>query len=412
MKNDNQSRTVYIKSKGFLSVKRQNLFRSFASDRDFNLLLAAGFITGIAGGIHVAIFNNFLNDVYHLSETARGFVEIPRELPGVLMIAIFAGLSFLGSTRLASLSMILSAIGMLGLGVFSPDFSMMIVWMVVLNLGIHIFMPLVPGMGMHLSDQQNYGIRLARYNAYNLAATIVGYLIVWLGFEYLGILYAEAFTIAAVCFFIGGILLMYMKPQQTDAKLRRFVFKKKFMLFYLLSMANGARKQIFLTFAPWVLIRIYGIDTPTFAIYGFIVAALSIGTRTIVGKAIDRLGERIVLTAEAILLIVLCIGYAFSGDIFPATVALVITAGCYIVDNSLSAVEMARSTYVKKISDDPSEVIPTLSTGVSLDHVVSMFIPVCGGLLWAAIGYQVVFICASLIAVFNLILSLLIRTKE
>jgi hypothetical protein len=104
-------------------------------------------------------------------------------------------------------------------------------------------------------------------------------------------------------------------------------------------------------------------------------------------------------------------GYAFSGELFPVPVALAITAGCYVADNSLAAVEMARSTYVKKISGDPSEVIPTLSLGVSLDHVVSMIIPFFGGLLWAALGYQMVFICASLIAVINLILSLRIRIE-
>jgi predicted MFS family arabinose efflux permease len=400
------------RANGFLTRQRQGFIRAFLTDRDFNLLLAAGFISGIAGGINISIFNNYLNDVYHLTETARGIVEFPRELPGALMIFIFAGLAFLGSTRLASLSMLFSSLGMLGLGLLSPDFSVMLIWMVVLNLGTHIFMPLVPGMGMHLSEEGQYGMRLGRYNAYNLAATIIGYLIVWLGFKYLGITYTSAFVIAAFCYLAAGVLLINMKPQQTDAARRRFVFKKKFMLYYLLSIVNGARKQIFLTFAPWVLIKVYHLDVPTFAILGFVVAGLSIGTRTIVGKAIDKLGERVVLSAEAILLIVICMGYAFSGDLFPASVALIVTAACYIIDNSLAAVEMARSTYVKKISDDPNEVIPTLSTGISLDHVVAMLIPLGGGLLWTALGYEALFLCAALIAVINLILSFRIKVKK
>lgn len=402
-----------LKTKGLLCARRQKIINGLLSDRDFNLLLAVGFISGIAGGINVSVFNNFLHDVYHLSDTARGVVEFPRELPGALMIFIFAGLAFMGSTRLASLSMVFSALGMLGLGVMAPDFPLMLVFMVVLNLGTHIFMPLVPGMGMHLSEENCYGVRLGRYNAYNLAATIIGYLIIWLGFEHLGLSYSASFLIAAGCYFVSAVLLLYMRPQKTssDVKQRRFVFRKKFLLFYLMSIANGARKQIFLTFAPWVLIRVYDVHTATFAVYGFVVAALSIGTRTIVGRAIDRLGERVVLSAEAILLIVLCMGYAFSGALFPASVALIVTAGCYIVDNSLNAVEMARSTYVKKISDDPDEVIPTLSTGVSLDHVVSMSIPILGGIIWATIGYQAVFVCASGIAVINLILSTRIRAR-
>lgn len=394
--------------KRILLSPKQRVTNAFLSDREFSLMLAAGLISGIAGGINTSIFNNFLNDVYHLSEMQRGLVEFPRELPGALMIFLFAGLSFLGSTRLAALSMALSSLGMIGLGLLSPSFPVMLVWMVVLNAGIHIFMPLVPGMGMELSQPGNYGVRLGRYNAYNLAATIIGYAVVWLGFEYLGVTYASAFTIAAVCYLAAAMLLMRMKPQP-KVKKQRFVFKKKYLLFYALSVVNGARKQIFLTFAPWVLIKIYGVDTPTFALYGFIVAAVSIGTRTIIGKAIDKLGEKAVLSAEAVLLVVLCMGYAFSADLFPVSIALAVTAACYVADNSLAAVEMARSTYVKKISQDPADVLPTLSTGISLDHIVSMTIPVFGGLIWVALGYQLVFVCASAIAIINLLLSLRIR---
>jgi hypothetical protein len=82
-----------------------------------------------------------------------------------------------------------------------------------------------------------------------------------------------------------------------------------------------------------------------------------------------------------------------------------VTAGCYIIDNSLSAVEMARSTYVRKLADDPDEVLPTLSTGTSFDHVISMTIPTLGGILWAATSYKMVFIAASFIAAANLLLS-------
>ncbi len=293
--NENKKNSKLI---SFLAYPRQALIGSFAGDREFSLMLAAAFVAGIASGINTSIFSNFLNDVYHLSEVQRGIVEFPRELPGALMILIFAALSFLGSTCLAALSMALASLGMLGLGFFSPGFSVMLAWMVVLNLGTHIFMPLVPGIGMELSQRENYGIRLARINAYSLAATIIGYFIVWLGFEYLVMSYAAAFTAAAIFYFAAAVLLTNMRPMQIQR--RRFIVRKKYMLFYALSVVNGARKQIFLTFAPWVLISIYGVDAPTFALYGFIVAAVSIGTRTIVGRAIDTLGERFVLSVEAV----------------------------------------------------------------------------------------------------------------
>lgn len=383
-----------------------NLLFSLKSDRNFNLLLATGFFAGISSGITSTTFNNFLNDVYHLSEASRGIVEFPRELPGALLIFVFAAFSFMSDVRLASLGMVFASLGMFGLGLLSPGFAPMLIWMVVLNLGTHIGMPLAPSIGMSLSKTEEYGMRLGRYNAYCLAATIIGYIIVLVGFNYLKISYTAAFIIAGFGYLLAAVTYLFMhKPMVKAKKKPRFVFRKKYTIFYMQSITNGARKQIFLTFAPWVLIKIYHLDTPMFAILGFVVAFASIGTRTIVGRAIDRLGERVVLSTEAILLIILCMGYAFSADIFPVYIAVIISAGCYVIDNSLSAVEMARSTYVRKLADDPDEVLPTLSTGTSFDHVVAMTIPALGGILWAATSYKMVFIAASFIAVANLFLS-------
>jgi MFS family permease len=292
--------------------------RFLKNDRNFNLLLATGFFAGISTGITSTTFNNFLNDVYHLSEASRGVVELPRELPGALLVLIFAAFSFMSDVRLASLGMAFASLGMFGLGLLSPGFAPMLIWMVVLNLGTHIGMPLAPSIGMSLSKPEEYGMRLGRYNSYCLAATIIGYIIVLVGFNYLKISYTAAFIIAGFCYLAAAVTYLFMQKAPAKAKKKpRFVFRKKYTVFYMQSITNGARKQIFLTFAPWVLIKIYHLNTPTFAVLGFVIAFVSIGTRTIIGRAIDKLGERIVLSTEAILLIILCMGYAFSADIFP-----------------------------------------------------------------------------------------------
>ncbi len=111
------------------------------------------------------------------------------------------------------------------------------------------------------------------------------------------------------------------------------------------------------------------------------------------------------------MLFAICLGYAFSADIFPVGIAAVIIAGCYVIDNSMAAVEMARSTYLRKIAVDLADVTPTLSTGVSLQHIASMVIPVFGGLLWSAFGYQAVFMGAAVIAFLNFILSRRIKIE-
>jgi len=382
---------------------------SFKADRAFTLFLIVGALSGIANGIHSTTFNNFLSEIYHLSAAERGIVEFPREMPGVLIMFVLGVLSFMGNIRMAALGMLFAALGMVGLGLFSPTYASMLVWMMVLSLGTHIFIPLAPAIGMDLSEKSQYGIRLGRYNAYNLAATILGYGIVWLGFRYLNFNYTSAFVLAALFFVASAVVLGMMKPDKPQKKKMQFVFRKKYMLFYALSIVNGARKQIFMTFAPWVLIQVFNVDTPTFAVLGFVVSVVSILTRTIVGNGIDKLGERFILCIEAVILIVICMGYAFAENLFPVHIAVIIIAACYIIDNSLTAVGMARSTYVKKIAVQPEDVTPTLSAGTSFDHVVAMSIPYFGGLVWASLGYQYVFLCAAAIAVINLLLSLRVK---
>jgi predicted MFS family arabinose efflux permease len=392
-----------------LSGKISDFVKHFKTDRDFNLFLIVGIFAGIASGINSTVFNNFLNDVFKITAQGRGIVEFPRELPGMLIVIVLGLLSFLGDIRTGIVGMILASLGMLGLGKFSPTFATMLIWLMILSLGTHIFMPISSGIGMSLSQKEKYGVRLGQYNAFSLAATIIGYAIVWSGFKYLGLTYRGAFLIASVSYIIAAFFLGLMNPKKPEVKKLRFVFRKKYTLYYCLSIVNGARKQIFLTFAPWVLIQIYHLTPPVFAVLGLIISIVSILTRTLVGNAIDNRGERFVLSLEAVLLIILCMGYTFAADIAPTSIAVIIIAGCYIIDNSLGAVEMARSTYVKKIALYPEDVTPTLSAGTSFDHVIAMSVPFLGGILWVAVGYKYVFIVAAFIALLNFFMSLKIK---
>ncbi|SMC82540.1 MFS transporter [Papillibacter cinnamivorans] len=394
--------------KQFLAGRAARVKTSFREDRDFSLYVLAGVFIGAATGIYTTVFNNYLSDIFMLTAEARGVVEFPRELPGTLVVLVLGALAFLGDVRMAALAMVASALGLVGLGLFSPSFGVMLVWLMIYSMGLHMYLPLNPTIGMSLSQKESYGVRLGLYSAYALIATIIGYGVVWVGFRLLGLTYSGAFVIAGILFACAFFVFRMMKRTPPAARKVKLVFRKKYSLYYALSLVNGARKQIFLTFAPWVLIQVYGLDPPIFAILGVIIALVSIGTRTIVGRAIDERGERFVLSVEAVILIVICFGYTFSEDLLPRAIALAIVSACYILDSSMSVVEMARSTYVKKIAICPEDVTPTLSAGVSLDHVVAMTVPTLGGLLWAATGahgYKYIFMADAVFATLNLLLS-------
>lgn len=385
---------------------------NFHIERDFNLFLLAGLFSGIGAGINGSIFNNYLSDIFKLSEDIRGFLEVPREAPGFFIMVILAALSFLGDVRIAVLGMAAAGLGMLGLGMLSPTFALMIIWMMMYSLGTHMVMPVSPSIGMSLSNQESFGARLGTVSAFSLSGSIIAYVYIFLGFNFMHMTYQIAFVTGTVFYVSAAFAVGMMKKGSPEVRKVRFVFRKRYSLFYILAVISGARNQIFLTFAPWVLIKVFDVKPQMFAILGIVVAIISIGTRKLIGNLIDKRGERFVLTFEAVLLFAICLGYAFSDRIFSAGVAVVIIAGCYVIDNSMSAVEMARSTYVRKIAVDLTDVTPTLSTGVSLQHIASMVIPIFGGLLWLEVGYQAVFMAAAVIAFLNLVLSRRIKIES
>jgi Major Facilitator Superfamily. len=381
------------------------LHARFQIDRDYNLFLLAGLFSGIGAGINTSIFNNYLSDIFRLSEDVRGFLEVPREAPGFFIIFILALLSSFGDVRIAMLGMAAAGLGMLGLGVLSPTFALMIIWMMMYSLGTHMVMPVTPSIGMNLSSQEAYGSRLGTISAFSLFGSIIAYVYILLGFHFMHMSYQTAFVTGTVFYVFAAFAVGLMKKGEPQIRKVRFVFRRRYSLYYVLAVISGARNQIFMTFAPWVLIKVFDVKPQMFAVLGMVVALISIGSRKLIGKLIDSRGERFVLTLEAVLLFIICLGYAFSDRIFTAGIAVIVIAGCYVIDNSMSAVEMARSTYVRKIAIDLSDVTPTLSAGVSLQHIASMVIPIFGGLLWLKLGYEAVFMAAAVIAFLNLILS-------
>lgn len=164
--------------------------------------------------------------------------------------------------------------------------------------------------------------------------------------------------------------------------------------------------------APWVIVTIFNKPTQTLATLYTIGGIIGILFQPLLGKTIDKLGERFVLTTEAVALVFVCLGYGFSRSIFPENTAFLITCVCYLLDQMLFSVSMARSTYMKKIALDPADIQPALSAAVSVDHVFSISIALLGGVIWNQFGFQYVFLLGMVIAFSNFFVARLIRLPK
>jgi len=377
--------------------------------KDFILFLLASAVIGITQSIDTSFFNNFLNDNYQLSISQRTFLEIPREFPGFAVVFVTGLLFAFGDVRTAAVANLLGGLGALGLAFWSPEYLPMIGWLTIYSMGQHLFMPMSNSIGMNLATDGQMGKRLGQINSVNTAVFLVTSLATAFLFRFIKIDYHLAFSISAGAFFLSAVLILLMKPQSGKRAGKRFVLRKEYKVFYGLSILYGARKQIFITFGPWVLIKVFGQGVATFAILSFIIAGLGIVFKPFIGYLIDSFGERFVLAGEAVSLIFICLGYAFTQGLFEniglGRIALYVICALFVLDQMLASVSMARATYVKKIALNPEDVSPTLSMGITLDHIVSMFVPFLGGFIWTILGYEYVFVVGAVIATLNLLLT-------
>jgi predicted MFS family arabinose efflux permease len=383
------------------------------ASKDLKRALLATLFFGAASGIFTATLNNYLAEVHHLGAEARGWLELPRELPGFLIMFV-AGimLTVFRETQMAAVAMLLTAIGAVGLGYLAPTHAALVIFIIIWSLGDHIIFAVEGPIGLKLAKGGKEGRRLGQFGGARNLGTILGVGVIFALARTLGDRFSLFYAIAAGCALIAGVLYAGLNVGRGDTPSRRWVFKKKYRLFYVISALFGIRKQIFLAFGAWVLIEIHGVSVSTIALLYFIAATLGVVLRPLLGEVIDWLGERTVLAADELLLLGICLTYAFAGEVFSGDGVLLALYGAYILDIILFALRVARTTYLKKIADDPADITPTISMGITIDHAVAMTLPILSGYIWEAYGFQWVFILAGSIAFVGFFVCLRIRTPE
>jgi predicted MFS family arabinose efflux permease len=378
--------------------------------RDVWLFVIAIAIIGFAGQIVESTFNNFLSETYKIGGLKRSVLELPRELPGFSVVFVSALLCFLPGRRLAAFAMILQAVGLVLLAFCGSVFSAMLAWLFIMSLGQHLFIALQNSIGMELAHEGQEGRRLGQFSSVRNIASLAGCLLVYVGFKYMHFSFAMSFIIAAATLLVASGCFMGMTPVHAHKKTLHLKLHREYRLFYWLSILFGTRKQIFITFAPWVLVTVFDKPTYTIAWLYILGGVAGIVFQPFLGWMIDRMGERFVLVSEAVTLVFVCLGYGFAKSVFPdGNTAYVIAAVCFVIDMLMISAGMARATYLKKIAIHPSHVAPTLTMGVSIDHVFSIGIAFACGFIWNLFGFQYVFLLGAFIAFANMFSAMRIR---
>jgi predicted MFS family arabinose efflux permease len=374
--------------------------------RNVLLLLAAAALMSAAGNIYSSVMPDFLHNVLGIGGDVRGALELPRELPGFLQVFLITLLAGAGRIRSTALSFAAGVVSFAALALFGSSLAVFIATMILWSAGMHVFVPLRDALALELAPGDRRGVILGNVGASRSLGLILGSACIWIIIDRLGMGYGGAFAAGAVILAAGGLVCIRIEApgsvRRSPDPPRRLVMRRRYWLYYVLAILFGARKQIFLTFAPWLLVSSYGQTASGLALAMGVSAGLGLFSKPLFGSLIDRYGERTVLTWESILVTLMCLGYAFAPLALAPVAAVFLLYALYILDELLFSLAMARTTYLSRIVASDDELVPTLGMGGTLDHAVSMTVPVGAGLLWACVGPWSVFVMAAGVAIANL----------
>ena len=242
---------------------------------------------------------------------------------------------------------------------------------------------------------------LGRIVAARAVASLIAFGFVWLAFERLGLDFAWVYAVGggvtvAVGLFAWGAFPTF--PARVEQR-RSLVLRRRYWLYYALTFLSGARRQIFVVFAGFLLVEKFGYSVAQISLLLLVNHALSVPLAPRIGKLIGKWGERRALTVEYVGLIGVFAGYAFVQN---ATAA----AGLYIIDHAFFALAIAIKTYFQKIAD-PADIAPTAGVAFTINHIAAVVIPVAFGIVWLT-SPTTVFLAGAAMAAASLVCARLV----
>ena len=394
---------------------RKSLTAAFLEGTSYKVFLLSILITGLSYGLYKGMLDNFLVEIVGMEEMDRGVAEFFRELPGIALVLILAVFYTLSAQTLYKAGAVIMLFGM-AMHAFLPSHkTLAILAICIYSLGEHLQLGMKSTLTLSYSKEGRGGEALGAQTACNQIGTLAGYLVIVAAFTlWAGPGVYKAFFLAATVLVALSMVFSFRirGESETDEHRRRFYFHKKYTKYYMLEMFYGARKQVFFTFGPYVLILFYGANAAMISLLFAVSAIVCFFTAPVVGKIIDKLGYKTVMVADTLILVIVCFFYGFAHHLFSKEVAYYICCVNYILDAVISQASMAANVYVQELSDSPDEVKATISTGVSINHVITIFIALFGGWIWQALGIETLFIISAVLGLCNSAYAATIKTKR
>jgi predicted MFS family arabinose efflux permease len=339
------------------------------------------------------LFNNLAVDWANLDGHHVGIIQAVRELPGFLALLVVWVLLLVKEHRLSALSILVLGAGV-GLTGFFPSFLGLAATTMIMSFGFHYYETTNQSLTLQYFDHATSPLVLGAQRSLSSASNIAVGILVFLMASHLD--YRMMFLVVGVLVVGAGLWGIRQNPvdHELPPQHKHMVFRCRYRLFYFLSLMAGARRQVFIAFSVFLLVKVFAFSVREVTALFVINNVIGYFAAPLVGRAIVRFGERKVLSVEYGGLIVVFLAYAWTQSRWVA-------AGLYIIDNLLFYFSMAIRTYFQKVAD-PADIAPSMAVGFTINHIAAVVLPVIGGILWL-VDYRIPFILAAALSLVSLV---------
>jgi ABC-type multidrug transport system fused ATPase/permease subunit len=350
----------------------------------------------------LALFTNFAKEVVGVNGFQIGLTQAVREIPGFLTFAVIWLLALMKEHRLSAWSVVVLGVGIGATGFFT-SLAGLLTTTVVMSVGFHYFETTNKSLTVQHFDRLEAPVVFARLRGYGALANIAVGTAVWILSFWIP--YRFNFLLLGLFIAAAGLWMLAKNPaaepgvhQQTRLELR-----SRYWLYYTLNFLSGARRQIFIVFAVFLLVEKYRLSVGTVAGIYVLNYVLTYLTNGLISRAINVHGERVVLSLESASLFVLFLGYAFIDNVWVAVFL-------FVLDSIFFNFSIGLNTYLQKTAD-PRDLAQSTAVGYTINHISAVVIPLMGGALWL-FNWRLPFIIGAGLTALSLLFTQRIITSK
>lgn len=363
-------------------------------------LMALHFINWLGFAGWNALLHNYTIEAVGFGWFEAGLTQTVREIPGFLAFTVAFWLMIVREQVLGYVALVLLGCGVALTGT-NPTLMGVLMATFIMSVGFHYFETVNTSMQLQLLPKAQAPSLIGRIISAGAAAQFVAYgsiaLVWWLGWRNYTAIYA---ILGLACAGLTVVAMLYFKRFQGPVRQRPgLVFRKRYGLYYALTFMSGARRQLFMAFGGFLLVKKFGYSVADIAVLMLVTSSSNTFFAPRLGRLVQKWGERNTIMLENAVLICVFIGYAMTDNAHVA-------AGLFIIDGIFFTLILAQKTYFQKIGD-PADMASTASVAFTINHIAAVAIPVGFGLI-GTVNYSIIFWLGAGIATTSLLLSLLV----